>query len=50
MKLFSLKKVMCSGVPVMPRNKYRLCAPAGPDAQTAARFPRRSGKRYAPVQ
>jgi len=27
-------------------NKYRLYAPAGPDAKTAAQFSRRSGKRY----
>ena len=29
-----------------PHNKYRLCAPSGPDAKTAAWFLRRSGKRY----
>ena len=27
-------------------NKCRQCAPSGPDAQTAARFVRRCGKRY----
>ena len=33
------------GIIVAALNKYRLCAPAGPDAKTAARFPRRSGRR-----
>ena len=34
--------------PSVQPNKNRLCAPSGPDAKTATRFPRRSGKRYAP--
>ena len=29
------------------QNKYRLCAPSGSDEKTAARLPRRGGRRYA---
>lgn len=31
---------------VKAHNKYRQFAPAGPDAQTAAHFVRRCGRRY----